>query len=274
MNRPIRTLAVFCPRPVRPAAAQRQLRAGLQGRRPQRDGGQQAGPRRRVLERARPHPGRRQDRGQEPRVRRPAQVHPPLRRGPSSTRRSPATSPATSAPGPSRRPRTRSCPAATAGCSSTGCSTWSATTSRRAAASSPPSTPSAQKAAYRGLLDLPGDARGAVVALDPSTGAILADVSIPSYNPNVLAGHDFDAGEGRVRQRSTPARRAELHQPVDPVDLPAGLDVQAGHRGHRAVQRLHPGHAWCGAAPRSTCPRRRTCCTTRTAPTAAATRSP
>jgi penicillin-binding protein A len=50
----------------------------------------------------------------------------------------------------------------------------------------------AQKAAYQGLLALPGDVRGAVVALDPGTGAILADVSVPSYNPNVLAGHDFD----------------------------------------------------------------------------------
>ncbi len=50
----------------------------------------------------------------------------------------------------------------------------------------------AQKAAYNGLLKLPGDIRGAAVALDPRTGAILADVSVPSYNPNLLAGHDFD----------------------------------------------------------------------------------
>jgi penicillin-binding protein A len=51
----------------------------------------------------------------------------------------------------------------------------------------------AQQAAYRGLEALPGgNPRGAVVALDPSTGAILADVSVPSYNPNVLAGHDFE----------------------------------------------------------------------------------
>ncbi|MEJ7630125.1 MAG: penicillin-binding protein 2 [Nocardioidaceae bacterium] len=50
----------------------------------------------------------------------------------------------------------------------------------------------AQKAAYRGLLSLPGETRGAVVALDPQTGAILTDVSVPSYNPNLLATHDFD----------------------------------------------------------------------------------
>ncbi len=51
--------------------------------------------------------------------------------------------------------------------------------------------PDAQKAAYTGLLDLPGQTRGAVVALDPQTGAILADVSVPSYDPNLLSTHDF-----------------------------------------------------------------------------------
>jgi peptidoglycan glycosyltransferase len=45
--------------------------------------------------------------------------------------------------------------------------------------------PAAQKAAWDAL----GDQRGAVVALDPSTGAILAMVSKPSYDPNELAVH-------------------------------------------------------------------------------------
>ena len=47
--------------------------------------------------------------------------------------------------------------------------------------------PAAQKAAYEGLRKL--NARGAVVAIDPSTGAILALVSTPSYDPNLLSGH-------------------------------------------------------------------------------------
>jgi peptidoglycan glycosyltransferase len=51
--------------------------------------------------------------------------------------------------------------------------------------------PKAQKAAYDGLQAISGNAQGAVVALDPQTGAVLAMVSTPSYNPNVLAGHDF-----------------------------------------------------------------------------------
>lgn len=44
----------------------------------------------------------------------------------------------------------------------------------------------AQKAAYEAL----GDHRGAAVAIDPDTGAILAMVSTPSYDPNALASHD------------------------------------------------------------------------------------
>lgn len=43
-----------------------------------------------------------------------------------------------------------------------------------------------QQAAWDAL----GDQRGAVVALDPSTGAILGMVSKPSFDPNALAGHD------------------------------------------------------------------------------------
>lgn len=47
--------------------------------------------------------------------------------------------------------------------------------------------PAAQQAASDGL----GDFKGAVVALNPQTGAILAMVSNPSYDPNLLASHSI-----------------------------------------------------------------------------------
>jgi penicillin-binding protein A len=55
--------------------------------------------------------------------------------------------------------------------------------------------PRAQSAAYDGLRALGANVDGAVVALDPSTGGILAMVSSPSYDPNRLASHNL----GRVQ---------------------------------------------------------------------------
>ena len=49
----------------------------------------------------------------------------------------------------------------------------------------------AQVAAYNAMRNSGGGfKRGAIVALDPRTGAILAMVSTPSYDPNQLASHD------------------------------------------------------------------------------------
>lgn len=46
--------------------------------------------------------------------------------------------------------------------------------------------PQIQQLAY----DLIGDHKGSIVVMDPQTGAIIAMVSKPSYNPNVLADHN------------------------------------------------------------------------------------
>ncbi|WP_215456990.1 penicillin-binding protein 2 [Streptomyces sp. ATCC 21386] len=49
----------------------------------------------------------------------------------------------------------------------------------------------AQKAAFEGL----GDKKGAVAALDPKTGAVLALASTPSYDPSTFAGISTKDGE-------------------------------------------------------------------------------
>ena len=63
--------------------------------------------------------------------------------------------------------------------------------------------PQAQRAAYNGL----AGRRGAVVAIDPSTGAILAMATSPSYDPNLLASHSpSDVRRSYERLNSNPRR--------------------------------------------------------------------
>jgi peptidoglycan glycosyltransferase len=94
--------------------------------------------------------------------------------------------------------------------------------------------PKAQDAASKAL----GGQRGAVVALNPKTGAVLALVSKPEYDPNTLASHDLEA--------VTTAWKSLNDDPTRPLadrrrPLPARLDLQARHRCGGPLQRgLHP----------------------------------
>ncbi len=81
--------------------------------------------------------------------------------------------------------------------------------------------PAAQQAAYDGLRDLGDDVRGAVVAIEPRTGKILAMVSSPSYNPNRLASHDFTAA-GKTKQRLENATPSPLNNRAIEEVLPPG----------------------------------------------------
>jgi len=51
--------------------------------------------------------------------------------------------------------------------------------------------PEAQTAMYDGLRALGDGVQAAGVAIEPSTGRILSMVSLPSYDPNEMASHDF-----------------------------------------------------------------------------------
>lgn len=61
--------------------------------------------------------------------------------------------------------------------------------------------PAAQQAAYDALQQAVGpDGAGSVVAVEPKTGRVLAMVSLPTYDPNQLADHDFAAADRTYRQ--------------------------------------------------------------------------
>ena len=126
--------------------------------------------------------------------------------------------------------------------------------------------PAAQAAAYEAMQGK----RGAVVALDPRTGDVLAMVSLPSYDPARLSS--FDPADIREYYGALQRRRGRpAHQPGDQHDVPAGLDLQGRHRGGGAVQRRRSRpRRRSRRRARSTCRRRAPTCRTSAAPPAPA----
>ncbi|WP_405909315.1 penicillin-binding transpeptidase domain-containing protein [Streptomyces sp. NBC_00828] len=72
--------------------------------------------------------------------------------------------------------------------------------------------PDVQKAAYEAL----GDKKGAAVAIDPTTGKILAVVSTPSYDPSQLSAGDSDAWTKLTKDADKPMTNRALRQPLPP----------------------------------------------------------
>lgn len=80
--------------------------------------------------------------------------------------------------------------------------------------------PRAQNAAYDGLQALGPETKGAVVALEPSTGRILAMVSNPTYDPNALATHDLGDVVRRYRALERNPRKPLLNRAIQEVYPP------------------------------------------------------
>ena len=76
--------------------------------------------------------------------------------------------------------------------------------------------PKAQKAADDAL----GKSHGAVVALDPTTGAILAMVSHPQYDPNPVSSHDLTKAANAWKKLSTDPDKAFLNRTINELYPP------------------------------------------------------
>ncbi|MBP6997462.1 MAG: penicillin-binding protein 2 [Phycicoccus sp.] len=78
--------------------------------------------------------------------------------------------------------------------------------------------PAVQQAAIEGL----GDQHGAAVALDPRTGAILALVSNPTYDPSLLASHDLTAVDEASKALNADPNRALIDRAIGGDLYPPG----------------------------------------------------
>jgi peptidoglycan glycosyltransferase len=79
----------------------------------------------------------------------------------------------------------------------------------------------AQDAAGEGREALPGDAQGAVVALEPTTGRVLAMASTPTFDPNKLASHDFGAVADLSKELNADPRDPLINRAIG-TTLPPG----------------------------------------------------
>jgi penicillin-binding protein A len=120
----------------------------------------------------------------------------------------------------------------------------------------------AQVAAYNAMRSSNGSfKRGAVVALDPQTGAILALVSTPSFDPNKLSSHDSASIQRAYRTYLNDKNQPMLDRALN-QNYPAGsifkiIDVAAAlKQGLTADERIPAANAYWPFDPKkkSACP--------------------
>jgi len=105
--------------------------------------------------------------------------------------------------------------------------------------------PKAQQAADQAL----GNQRGAVVAMDPSTGAILAMVSHPQYDPTTLSSHNLNSVEAAWKALNADPGRPALNRAIAGDLYPPGSTFKlitaaaALSSGKFTEQSLIPGPA-------------------------------
>ena len=79
--------------------------------------------------------------------------------------------------------------------------------------------PAVQEAASRAMRDI----RGAAVALDPRTGAVLAMVSNPTFDPNDLASHDLEEVGANYTKLNKAESRPLLNRSIHEVYPPGSV---------------------------------------------------
>jgi peptidoglycan glycosyltransferase len=111
--------------------------------------------------------------------------------------------------------------------------------------------PKAQKAAWDGINSLPGnDVKAAVVAIEPSTGKILAMVTTPTFDPNKIADHDFDASQKAYAKLSADDAQPLLNR-ANQMALPPGSTFKVvtaaaaiEHEGYDADSNVPGGNTY------------------------------
>lgn len=104
----------------------------------------------------------------------------------------------------------------------------------------------AQEAAFAQLQEnQTGTDRGAVVALDPRTGAVQALVSMPSFDPNPLASHDLPAAAAAhaelTEAAGEPLRNRALAERFEPGSVFKVIDAAAALQHNVAPDTRIPG---------------------------------